>query len=273
VPKCLVFAVTAAAVVACAESPRTGEGAKQSRASSCVQRVERFANALAPVANSGIAMTVPASIEPIVSTKGTFANQYGATVVVRRDGVYFNDYERLATTDDVRDRLAAEAEMLRSMERDAALYIWADRSAKLREVNTILAVAPKQMERRLLLAGPKPEITDYQRELLKNPAVLEFFANVSSDDPSRRAVYVAEQIEKSIGMCTPLIKAFGAVAGMDAASKGPFLAEAAPKALRDCNCGVADIDLIEYALLSIMGAFDRKVTWVPATEAAAFLRD
>ena len=240
---------------------------------SCDARMDRFEAALAPVAKeTGALLTIPPDIAPIESTKGEPVREYGPVVVVRRDGGVSMNGERLQSIEtDLADRLAAEVETMRMMGRSGPLYIWADVATPAATVATIAAAAPDGLATRLALAGPEHTETQYEAALLANPNVAKLRRDTDAVDPSQKAVIVAERVQEAVGLCAPLIRVFGDIAGVEASKKAERMAIGAPAAIRECGCNVADLDMIEYTLLAILGAFDRPIRSIPAAEAASML--
>src|SRR5690606_4433208 len=94
---------------------------------------------------------------------------------------------------------------------------------------------------------------------------------IETGDPSARATAAARVIEEAVGTCAPLIKVFGDLALLEGSEKGPHLAEAAPRALRACDCQVGNLDALEYALIGVLGGFDRPILSVPLARAPGLL--
>jgi len=191
---------------------------------------------------------------------------------VRRDGGVSMNGERLQNIEsDLAERLAAEVETMRMMGRSGPLYIWADVATPAATVATIAAAAPDGLATRLALAGPEHTETQYEAALLANPNVAKLRRDTDAVDPSQKAVIVAERVQEAVGLCAPLIRVFGDIAGVEASKKAERMAIGAPAAIRECGCNVADLDMIEYTLLAILGAFDRPIRSIPAAEAASML--
>ncbi len=242
---------------------------------SCDERMDRFAARLAPAAKEGNWLPIPAEIEPIESPRGEPVQWGGAVVVLTRDGAITLDGEPVAEA-ELGEQLAAWRRMREQMAATsramAAVYVWADRAADPAKVARIAAAAPAALPARLVVVGAQHVADDYEKALLGHATVAGFRDQLATaDEPSNRAVMVAEHISNAVGLCAPLIRVFGNTAGIEASSKGEYLAKGAPSALRECDCGVADLDLLEYALLAVMGAFERPVRTVPIAEAADLL--
>ena len=240
---------------------------------SCDERMKRFEAQLALATKTPSAgIEIPAAIAPVESTKGRPADRHGPVLVVEaRGAMTFNGETMTRIEPDLRDRLGVEAKLMRMTERSAPLYVWADRATPAALVAQIVAIVPKDFEPRFLLAGPLPARSAYGDELMRDTEVSEFRRDVPGLDPAEKAVLIARNFEKAIGTCAPLIKAFGEIAAMDASQKGSFLADASPRAVRECKCKVTNIDLLEYLMLTILGAYERTVTWIPAAQAASVL--
>ncbi len=234
--------------------------------------MNRFADALGPLAKSGgMALPIPPGISAIESSEGTPIEGYGPQLVLGKDDTLSLQGRLLRSIDELGNELALTVEMARASGRTEPLYIWVDQASAAARVASILAVVPAGMEARLVLVGPEPSLSEYERELLDIPRVQTLRQEIDDLDPADKATTLAQRMQVAVGSCAPLMKAFGSVASTDGTSKAEYMAKAAPEALRACACEVADLEFIEYTLLAIMGAFDRPLRSIPASEAASVL--
>ncbi len=262
--------VVATLCFACSSSSSQSEPTPKKQ--SCEQRMDRFAAQLAPVATEpGNLLAVPARVHLVESDKGSPVREPGVTIAVDRDGMTVDGELVERVEPDLRERLARQGEMMEALGEALSIYIAADASTPAPRVAEIAASAPEGVDVRFVLLGPARGGAAYEQELLAVPAVQQLHRDMDSVDPSRRAMQLAQSVEQAIGTCTPLIRVFGQIAALAPADKGAFLAREAPAALRQCKCNVGDLDLLEYAMLAVMGAFDRPLRWIPVADAAAVL--
>jgi len=228
----------------------------------CEVRAKRLTARLAALADEGPSRVfVPGDVTPIESDRGAHLDQRGPQVIVKRDGtVVFNGEPLGAIETDLRDRLAIEREIRPDVR---ALYVVADREAPASVLARVLAGIPEGLEPRLVVQGPRRPMLDYDTGLLRTASVKDFAAAVEREGPSQKAVFVAETMERAVGTCAPLMKAFGGVAGLEPDGKMRFMAEAAPRAMLECQCKLADVDLFEYVMAALFDAYSAPVRWVP----------
>ncbi len=257
-----------------ATTPTGSAAASPAAPLSCDQRMDRFAAHLGPAVKQGSWRVIPPGIEPIESTRGEPLQAGGPEVVLARDGGVTLNGEPMDPS-ALDERLAAWLRMQEQIGADpramSALYIWVDRAADPATVARLAAAAPAKLPPRLVVVGPKPTPGAYQKELLGHPTVAAFRDRIAGADPSQRAVAVAEALSNAIGICAPLVRVFGDIASIEGSKKGEYMAEHAPAALRECSCRVADLDLVEYALLGTLGAFEQPIRTLPIADAADLL--
>jgi hypothetical protein len=267
--------VVAFACLILAAAALTPGCSKKAAKAQCEQRSEQLAAALAPLGRAPAPLMVPDTIEPIVSSEGAPVNERAPVLVIDGGGGISFQGERLANLDsDLEPRLAADREAARALGHQvpAVLYVFADRSLAAAALEPIARAAPAGTELRLLVTAPAPAAARARRQaLLGNPEVARARDAIETGDPSARATAAARVIEESVGTCAPLIKVFGDLALIEGSEKGAHLAEAAPRALRACECRVGNLDVLEYALLGVLGGFDRLVLWVPLARAPGLL--
>jgi len=236
--------------------------------------MDRLATLLAQATEGALLqmMAIPTQISPVESPQGTPVDERGLGLVVGPRGDMSFQGEAVANIEpDLRDRLEAELERMQTAGRSVPLYVWADQATPAATVAQIASVAPDPLELRLLVVGPQPAAASYEVELLKNPRVSAFRDQLDELDPSERATFVARKISKTVGNCAPLVRVFADV-DVEPERRAMVMAERTPHALRECQCKVADLDLVEYTLLGLLGVFDRRVAWLPIAEASSVLK-
>jgi len=248
----------------------------------CQARVDRLAAALAPHADSGTIVVVPAGLTPPVTTAGRPIDYPGPTVQIDRQGRATYEGKPVGspaaltrTLDDVLRRAAEERQMMTASERArlparTPLYVLADARAGVGAVKAITARVPAAFDLRLIVVGPTPHPAGYDAAWRARPDVKAFFDGLAKRESTERAVFVAKQLEIATGMCTPLIRAFGRVASTSE-SKGQFLAREAPRALAACDCKGVHLDLLEASLLGLFEAWSPTQRWLPLDRGAAGL--
>lgn len=250
----------------------TSSTTSESSKLACDQRMDQLAGRLPLLAKeSGIALAVPVGLTPIESSKGSPVESYGSTLVIESDGAFVFQGQQVANLDDLKDRLTVELDRILASDRGRALYIWAQASTPAASVAHLVSAVPADFDARLALVGPERPLSDHDAELLNNPRIQRLRDEIDDLDPAQKAATFAKQIQAAVGACAPLIRVFGSVASTPGTSKAEYMAKAAPEALRDCQCQVADLDTIEYALLAVMGAYERPVRSIPAIDAASVL--
>jgi hypothetical protein len=231
----------------------------------CERRTEQLGAAMqaATVDGSGAMLFVPSSIEPVHSESGLPLATMGPVVHVGAAGqLTFNG--DAVTSDELAERLRADRAMAADFARPATnvVYVLPDRRAPVADLAAAVVALPDGLEARRVVRAPAPR-NEVPRRLAEAAGVKKLQAEIASGDASARATAMAKHIQDAVGTCTPLVKLFGDLATGSAASKGRMLADGAPSALRACGCKVADLDVLEFALLSVSGAFDTPNTWLP----------
>ncbi len=237
----------------------------QSDGPSCEDRTTRLANRLAAlVESSPMSGLVPAGLDPIESSAGAALDGAGSIVGVRKDGSVTLDFGPPMTIEEVAQRLAERAERDRQ---PAPVLLWADRAAPAELVARVAAVAPAGYPVRLMAVGPVRPREPYDAELEATAGAAAARA-AAALAPGERATEIARQMERAVGPCASLARVFADVGGEPPEGKARHMARAAPRALRECDCKAADMDAIEYILLSIFGAYERPIRWFPAAAGA-----
>jgi hypothetical protein len=249
-------------------SPRPS-GASPGGELSCGERMDRLGARLIALNEQGATdSAVPPAITPIESSAGTPLQGAGTQLLVGADGDITLLGARLGGIEELRERLDLELAMMRHDGRIGPLHIWADRAVPLARVAAVAAAAPEGLEVRLAFAGPERPRSAYEDELLAVPRVARSLEELEgAADYSQKALLAAAMMEATIGLCAPLVKVYGDVAGVAAEKRNQFIAAQAPEAIRECGCEVADLERLEFLLLWNYGAFDRPARSVPPAEA------
>jgi hypothetical protein len=243
----------------------------------CRARVDRLAAALAPNADHGTMIAVPAGLTPPVTTAGRPVDQPGPVVQLDRrarstyDGKPVTPSAALTRTLDASLRQAArDRERMPPRERArlparTPLYLLADGRARVGAVEAIAARVPAGFDLRLVVLGPMPHPVGYDAAWRARPDVKAFFDGMAKHPAGAgdRAVFIAKQMQIATGYCTPLIRVFGQVASQSGESKGQFFAREAPRALAACDCKGVHLDLLEATLLGLFEAWSPAQRWLP----------
>jgi len=233
---------------------------------SCKDRTTRLETRLAELVESSPAPGLaPTGLDPIESSAGAVHDTAGPSITVRKDGGLTLDSSPPMKIEELALQLAEQAERYPQA---APLLIWADRAAPAELVGKVAAVAPAGRPVRLMAVGPERPREPYDADLEATPGAAAARA-AAALAPSERATEIAGQMERAIGSCGALARVFESVGSEPPEGKARHMARAAPRALRECDCKAADIDAIEYVLLSLFGAYERPVRWFPATAGPA----
>ncbi len=73
--------------------------------------------------------------------------------------------------------------------------------------------------------------------------------------------HLTENMQRALGTCASLAKVYADISTVDHSQRWTHLAQDAPKAILECSCGVADLDLTEYLLIATP-AVDYRHTWI-----------
>lgn len=241
----------------------------KSGGSTCDTRVDRMASELAALSQRQAGMA-PRGITPIERPGGDELGP-GTEVTIGPDGevaAYGEPIHELTPGlrewFDTHDKVARETA-------SQPIYLWPDKAVSAERVAEVAAAMPAGREVRLAFLNPAPPVSTAAAKLVQKPAVAAVRDRVMKLDPSQRAVAIAREMQKAVGTCAPLVKAFGKVATIAADGKAAFLARAVPAALKECHCGVGDLDMVEYLLLQTFGEWDRPMRWLPVAQAASVM--
>jgi len=245
------------------------EAAAPSAPAQCDARMAALEKRLVPLAAEPVPMVLAsAELEPIETKAGRAIEGLGPVLEVRRDGTLAMLGQPLESVEELEARMQVERELGRST---SPLYLMIDRRTSRAAVEQLVASLPDGTEARAIVVGPERAKTAHDRELETKPSVRELMTSMHEGDPAQRATTLAAAMSKAIVPCAPLVKVFGDVAAVDAQRKGERIATGAPRAIRECNCQMHDLDQVEYALLGIFNAFGRPHRWLPLADALALL--
>jgi hypothetical protein len=233
----------------------------------CPKEAERIGKRLA-----GLKTSAPGFM-PVIKTIGlpTAANakaidQRGFVLAVTKDGKVFAQGQGLAQAKDTEQFLdamwksALEAWVLddRGPAKDAkfALYIWADKDTPAKHVAAVATAAAKVSDRflvRLLVAGKGGAVPPPK-------AATAIAAKVPTGEPEGTK-YVVGELKKAVGGCATLVTAL-AISSIDkSTSKKYDLVDLVPKAMVDCGCKLANMDVFEWGIVEWYGATGSTFAW------------
>ena len=230
------------------QTQEPAEEAPAPDAAMCADRTDALAEHLLPAARtSRIWVLDKRDLTPVESDAGRTVDRSGAAISVTNNAEVLFNGEMIGTganekmvVSELRARLAVELEQtersIDSASVDAMpLYFSVAGKTPVALLQSLLATVPVKMQPRLLVVGPKKKPPAKRLSSADAPSVMTFRAELdkrSRSGPAERAVYIAETMERAIGLCTPLIKLFGDLASTNARDKGLHLAKAAPVAIQ-----------------------------------------
>jgi hypothetical protein len=233
----------------------------------CERRTEALATELGELAEgAGISAPVPDGVELVVSPAGRPVREVGFAVAIDADGSATLSGRPVGDSPDalggrLRQRLEVDQQM--AVDRPAQLLVLADRRLPVAKLAALMAAVPGEIgDRRLIVTAAEPR-AEVPSRLATADSVKRLRADSAAGSASERAAILAERVERAVGGCAPLVRVFGDAAGEGASDKLAFIAREAPKAIRRCDCKVGDLALLEYALLSVAGAYDVPQRWLP----------
>jgi hypothetical protein len=157
--------------------------------------------------------------------------------------------------------------------RTLPLHVFAPATTTLAEVSRAVVDARKaglRGEARVLVHGsPLPEEPS-DAALFGVPSVAGLRKEIADagQDLSKRAIAMSGGLTRSVPPCAAVVRIFGQMAPTTPNAKTE-VAFKIPAAMASCGCAVADINLFEFSMLAVSGAFDPRTTWVPLPAIAA----
>ena len=224
--------------------------------------MEQYAPALAASLPSFLA--IPTDVSPVDSSFGAPVARMGLVVVIGRDDAltFTGQPVRL---DELADRFADELALIEREQRAGRtketppVYVWADAGSSVGALRAVVSAVPDALTPQIAVAGPRRTPQSYEDSLMKDTGARRLRDHMSTGDASMRATVLAEQITIAIYGCRELAETFAHVASVPVQDKGRHIAEQAPVAMRACGCRMVNPDMVEYALASMLGAFERPV--------------
>ncbi len=224
-------------------------------APSCDQRADEMGRLMRAAADQPpVIMSSGPGMPVLPETRaGEVVRVPGYVLTIDAGGGLELEGDRISRPEEIKERI--ERPRHSRVERKV-VYLWADREARVTAVVDAIAALPPGLERRLVVLDPTPPRQPAPR-LLQSAGVKKLHADLESGTagPSERATVLARALQGAVAPCAPLVRAFGDVAGVE--DKGGFLARETPAALRACNCAMVDVDVVEYAMLAMLGVYDR----------------
>lgn len=248
------------------EEKRTREQQESPQHPSCEKRATRLSDRLAALEATGKLMVgFSSAVKLIASSYGKSIDIGGTWVAITAAGEISLSGKNNTDLEREIHSMKVDAEMRGDGSAIGPVYLAADTAASAR---LLLEVAAKfraqNIETRLMTAGPEVVDRGYDSELRAVPSVQSYLAgSPSAEQVSDRAGYLATQLELAIGVnCSPLVKVFSDIAGAPATQKSALLATEMPKGLQTCQCNLPDLDLFEFVMLEIFGAWERRHRWI-----------
>ncbi len=269
------------ALVACKDRPRQADArrpidaapidAAVIAADPCEARAKRFSDRLDALAHEkpgSLPIVLPAVTLP-AATDAKIVDEPGVVMIVTADGkvVIGDRTTTVAKAATVLEELAQRGREAVAMRHGPSppwpLYLWADRSAKVGPLAKLLA-NEFAWKPRLLVEG-EPAAGD--PALLAKPSV-KAVADAMPATAEEAKAFRAQHLRDAMQTCPAISIALARVVG----SSGPVnelvvMAQTIPEAIAGCRCRLDDIDVVEYAMLSIFGAFHPTPKWIELPEA------
>ncbi len=222
----------------------------------------------------------PGAIRPMIdqsvvaSTRGKSLGDgdVGWIVVVGADGKASLSGDRDAKS-SLADTITAQRERARDDRTEQPIYLAAAGTtpvAALAKAAAEARGAGLRGELRLLVSVAVPAPTPGDSRLFATPSVAALRKQLENARASGKAeaIVVADALRTAIAPCTPIVQLFGEMAAAEASEKAVMLVKV-PAAAQSCDCQMADVDVLEFSMLALLGAFDVRIGWLPAPPLAA----
>jgi hypothetical protein len=216
----------------------------------------------------GLMPRIPPDANPPVSARGKPIDAQGVVIAVLRDGKLAVGAGELTNADHAREHLGNEQSRAigdalnhRGPEHSWPLYVWADRDTPVSAVAELVRVISTQWSLRLLVAADQPSPAR-DAELLARPSVKRAIDKFPKTEPEAMLAF-AEQLKSSLAPCDELLMVLvKATTEAGPSTEGTVLATQVPRTVASCGCKLNDLDVFEYSILAMFGAFHQPLRWI-----------